>query len=148
MERPDWDVRLAKNFWLSEFQCKCGECAFGRHPDDVNLLVVDGVQKMRNYLGVPIYIVHRLPDVGSRGGDRFYTAGSGCRCQAHNRRVGGSNRSRHLKGAAADCWGPPVEDLYQAALRVPQFLNGGIGRYDRGQFVHVDVRGYTARWKG
>lgn len=146
MERPDWDVRLSKNFWLSEFQCKCGDCEFGRKPEDVRLLLVDGVQLMRDYLGVPIYIVHRLPGVSTRLEDRFYRAGSGCRCAAHNRAVGGASRSRHVLGEAADCWGPPVEDLFDAALRVPQFEKGGIGKYPKAQFVHVDVRRYRARW--
>lgn len=141
MVRPDWDIQLTTNFWLSEFQCKCG-CGFGRARADVALTLVDGLQEMRRILGRPLYIVHRLPD----DVPGFYTAGSGCRCGAHNKAVGGSPRSYHLRGMAADVWGHPVEDLMMAATQVRHFLNGGIGRYDAGQFLHVDVRSYPARW--
>jgi hypothetical protein len=35
--------------------------------------------------------------------------------------------------------------MYELALEVPEFADGGIGVYD-GNFLHVDVREHTARW--
>ena len=39
-----------------------------------------------------------------------------------------------------------VEQLARAAEQVPGFRIGGVGRYPKKGFVHVDVRGTKARW--
>ena len=38
-----------------------------------------------------------------------------------------------------------VEDMFDKAIMIPAFANGGIGVYDEG-FIHVDVRDGKARW--
>jgi hypothetical protein len=38
-----------------------------------------------------------------------------------------------------------LQRMYELALAVPQFAQGGIGVYDGG-FLHVDVREHRARW--
>ena len=66
-----------------------------------------------------------------------------CRCEKHNKAIGGEPNSYHCRGMAADIvvQGVPCS-------RVWAYLNekhrGGLGRYDT--FTHVDVRGFSARW--
>lgn len=99
---------------------------------------MEGLEYLRELIGKPIIIT------------------SACRCEKHNRRVGGAQPdpkkkkfgSQHLYGTAADIRVPgmTVEQLARAAEQVRAFRTGGIGRYPRKGFVHVDVRGYRARW--
>ena len=69
------------------------------------------------------------------------------RCPQHNKEVGGVSGSQHLFGKAADIHVPglTLQQMYDAAKQIPAFFNGGIGCYD-GNFIHVDVRGVSARW--
>jgi hypothetical protein len=64
-----------------------------------------------------------------------------------NRRVGGASRSRHIVGDAIDfyCVGLTGNQIYWA---LDPWWPGGLGRY--GQFpalVHLDARGFKARWR-
>lgn len=114
---------LSENFSRRELECRCG-CGF----DDVDPKLIDALQKLRDMIGQPIHVL------------------SGCRCERHNRNVGGTKDSYHKKGMAADIscrWLTPAE-LKEYARRVPAFEEGGIGLYKG--FLHVDVRGYKARW--
>ena len=115
---------LTKNFSVSEFQCKCCGCFIP------NQKLIDSLQELRDLVGVPI------------------TVNSGYRCLTHNRRVRGSNNSQHRKGAAADIVieGMTPLEMYAYALEIPTFRQGGIGVYPGQGFIHVDVRGYPARW--
>lgn len=113
---------LSKNFSASEFSCKhCGE-------ENINPELIDALQRLRDMVGVPI-------DVNS-----------GYRCPQHPESIK-SPTSQHVKGNAADIVirGFTVEEMYSAAKKIPEFMNGGIGVYDDG-FIHVDVRGQKARW--
>ena len=68
----------------------------------------------------------------------------GYRCPAHNAEVGGVSNSQHIYGTAADVQCPDgvmLQTLYDAAVTAGA---DGIGIYSWG--VHVDVRGYPARW--
>ena len=60
---------------------------------------------------------------------------------------GGVQHSEHLLGMAADIAipGASLQRMYELALEVPQFAEGGIGVYDT-NFLHVDVRERRARW--
>ena len=67
-----------KNFKVSEFACKhCGE-------NKITQEVIDMAQIIRDELGVPVRV------------------NSGYRCAEHNKRVGGSPKSQHMNGNAAD----------------------------------------------
>lgn len=121
------DYELSENFRASEFACHCG-CGFGMRPGDVDPRLVVGLQTIRRWLGVPLIV------------------SSGCRCPARNKLVGGSPTSQHLEGKAADIKGVPIEELVHCAEQIPVFKNGGIGRYPKKHFVHLDVRGEKARW--
>jgi uncharacterized protein YcbK (DUF882 family) len=114
---------LSAHFSRSELQCRC--C--GRLQIDSRLL--DGLEKLRAQAGTPV-VIH-----------------AGYRCPQHNAAVGGVPRSEHTLGLAADIALPglSLQRMYELALEVPQFAQGGIGVYDGG-FLHVDVREHRARW--
>jgi uncharacterized protein YcbK (DUF882 family) len=116
---------LTPNFSRCEFACRCG-CGF----DAVDLAIVAALQELRGMLGQPISVT------------------SGCRCQEHNRRVGGTRNSRHLTGHAADVTvrGLSPVDVYREALGVQAFRDGGIGIYSDRGFTHLDIRPVAARW--
>lgn len=117
---------LSRNFSRSEFKCKCGKCSC----DNVDQRLVDGLQELRDIIGEPIII------------------NSAVRCPEHNKAVGGVSDSQHVKGKAADIRvdGMTPKKLAEYAEQVSVFKNGGIGTYKT--FVHVDVRGHKARWRG
>ena len=68
-----------RNFKVSEFSCHCG-CGF----NIIDQRVINMAQTIREALGVPVRV------------------NSGCRCNKHNKKVGGVNGSKHTKGKAAD----------------------------------------------
>jgi hypothetical protein len=114
------DTTVGNYFDLSEFSCKCG-CGFCE-PDS---RLIDALNVIRGKLGAPIIVT------------------SGCRCQKHNRIVGGTPDSVHLRGTAADIKSKDIlpvriwdvtRSLYHAG-RLPEL--SGLGRYKT--FIHVDV---------
>jgi len=113
---------LSAHFSRSELQCRC--C--GRLQIDSRLL---DVEKLRALAGIPV-VIH-----------------AGYRCPRHNQEVGGVPHSEHTLGLAADVALPglSLQRMYELALEVSQFAQGGIGVYDGG-FLHVDVREHRARW--
>lgn len=70
---------------------------------------------------------------------------SGYRSPEHNKAVGGVANSYHTQGLAADIRPEDQKDL-PALWELCRRLNvtGGVGIYDT--FVHVDRRGYAARF--
>lgn len=115
-------MNLSAHFKRSEFACKCG-CGF----DDVNPLLVEVLEDVRNHFDEPVFI------------------SSGCRCKQHNHAVGGKQHSQHVLGNAADikvkCIEPKAVADYLESKYPDKF---GIGRYRT--FTHVDVRAVKARW--
>lgn len=120
---------LSKNFDKQEFDCKGnGCCDKTQLPDQ---LLIDGIQQLRDLLGQPLHI------------------NSGIRCEKHNKAVGGEDNSYHVKRMACDINVPDdltPNQLASMAKKIPQFKNGGIGIYKT--WIHVDVRGNKARWRG
>lgn len=116
---------LTKDFSRDEFKCKCG-CGM----DCIDIRLVKGLQALRDKLGKPVII------------------NDADRCPRHNKEVGGAPNSQHMLGRAADIHvnGVSPGDVADAAETIPVFASGGIGRY--ATFVHVDVRGHKARWRG
>lgn len=119
-----WDT--VKYFGRHEFACKCGKC--GGYPVEPKEALIRKLDAFRERVGEPVYV------------------NSGIRCEEHNAAVGGAKGSRHLYGDAADirCNGKIPEQLYEIADEI--FCDGGVGLYDWG--IHVDARGYKARWNG
>lgn len=114
---------LSEHFSKAELACHC--C--GQLKIETGL--VDALEQLSTLAGKPI-IVH----------DAY-------RCPAHNHAVGGVPDSEHTRGMAADINIPglSLQQMYELALQVPTFLNGGIGVYDGG-FIHLDIRTQPARW--
>lgn len=119
-----WDT--VKYFRREEFACKCGKCGgFPVEPAEGLVRILD---EYREEVGFPVYI------------------NSGVRCKTHNAAVGGEDNSRHLYGDAVDarCPGKTANEQYNIACRL--LPNGGVGKYSWG--IHMDTRGYCARWTG
>jgi len=117
---------LTKNFSWREFRCPCCGVAI------VAERLAKGLQELRDLTGRPIYI----------------TVAGGYRCPSRNVIAGGKPDSQHLLGKAADCVieGLSVREMAEAAGAVEVFRDGGIGVYPADGFVHLDVRGWRARW--
>jgi uncharacterized protein YcbK (DUF882 family) len=116
---------LSTYFRRQEFACKCG-CGF----DTIDAGLIRILEAVRREFHTPVYI------------------NSACRCEAHNKVVGGSPTSQHVKGRAADIR-VPGRTSSEVAKFVEEFMDGegGIGVYET--FVHVDSRTEgPARWKG
>jgi hypothetical protein len=114
---------LSAHFSKSELACHC--CSELKIADGL----IEALEELRGLAGKEV-IVH-----------------DGYRCPAHNQEAGGVRDSEHTLGMAADVAIPglSLQEMYELALQVPAFADGGIGAYDGG-FLHVDVRGHVARW--
>lgn len=122
-------MQLSKNFKLSEFTCKCGCKTPSSVISRLRFLVQFGLQPLRDLAKEPL------------------TVSSGYRCFNRNKAVGGAKNSRHPIGDAADitCTTLSPQELATLAETIPVFKHGGMGIYPT--FVHLDTRGYRARWK-
>lgn len=89
--------------------------------------LVDRLERLRTLVGKEIYVV------------------SGYRTPEHNRFVGGQANSFHLRGMASDITWRGIEMKRGVALAERAGFNG-IGQYPDKYSLHVDVRGYRARW--
>ncbi len=127
-------MKLTDNFSKAEFECKCGNCTM---PDSVLNNVKElarELQIVREYVGEPI------------------TINSSYRCPLHNKNVGGSIKSQHLLGRAADIVidGFTPDEVYKIIINLESnpALGGvkfnGKGRYN--SFTHLDIRSYPAKW--
>lgn len=105
---------MARYFTKDEFDCKCG-CGFNNVSDDL----VAKLDQARHEYGAPMVVT------------------SGCRCKAHNAKVGGVGDSTHVLGEAAD-----IATTNETRLPILRAL---IKRFDRvfvdynRNFIHVDV---------
>lgn len=120
----DGSKKVSANFRVREFACSDGS-----DPVFVDSDLVAVLQKVRNHFGKAVTIT------------------SAYRTPGRNKAVGGEKYSQHLYGRAADIKvkgiAPKTVAAYAEKL-MPK--SGGIGIY--ATFVHVDVRGAKARWKG
>tara|TARA_R110000850_G_scaffold148827_2_gene271116 strand:+ start:1980 stop:2330 length:351 start_codon:yes stop_codon:yes gene_type:complete len=116
-------VKLSNNFSREEFKCNCGECEY----DTVDSKLVEVLQDIRGKYAASV------------------TVTSGNRCPEYNKEVGGSERSQHMRGRAAD-----IQVKGIAPYEIAQYLNWkypeelGIGDYKT--FTHIDTRNDKARW--
>ena len=121
------DALLSTHFRAGEFAPQDPSYRFLR----VSSALVRKLEELRAVIGLPSQIT------------------SGYRPPAYNRMVGGVSNSAHINGLAADivCPGLSTADLRDVAERVIGDA-GGVGYYPSQGFVHIDVRGYAARWSG
>ena len=123
-------MKLTKNFSLSEFKCKDGT-GVPLHLRPYVQELAEQLQVLRDCIGRPVHI------------------NSAYRTYSHNKAVGGSLHSQHLKAKAADLRveGIPSNMLHELILELidnGEMINGGLGLYDT--FVHYDIRKKPARW--
>ena len=121
------NVRLQKNFRISEFRCKCG-CGTTLHDPQLSAYL----QRIRDHFGKPVYIT------------------SGYRCDKHNATIkNASKTSRHMKGQAADFYVSGVKPA-EVAKYAESIGVKGIGLYEgsNGNFVHIDTRTSKSFWYG
>ncbi len=78
---------------------------------------------------------------------------SGARCTTYNKRVGGATKSKHLIREDKDVTAVDIQVDGKTPAEVADYLKNlpyanllGIGKYST--FVHVDTRGFAARWNG
>jgi uncharacterized protein YcbK (DUF882 family) len=115
---------ISRNFSRHEFSCNCRDCDF----DTVDAELITVLEKAREYFKRKINVT------------------SGARCTLHNMRVGGSVKSQHLYGKAADIQVEGVNPHAVAEYFRTEYPDKyGIGQGD--SFTHVDVRPNKARWK-
>lgn len=103
-----------KYFKISEFACKCG-CGY----DGINPNLLARLEKARDEAGTPFIVT------------------SGCRCEKHNKAVGGVADSAHLKGYAADISAPPEKRHIILKALLNHFPRVGINFVKN--FIHVDI---------
>ena len=116
--------KLSDNFRVNEFSCTDGSDAVFVSPELVTVL-----QKIRVKFGKPVHI------------------NSAFRTSVKNKAVGGSPKSQHMYGLAADIHIDGVAPKEIAAYAEKLLPNtGGIGIYKT--FTHIDVRKVKSRWNG
>jgi len=105
---------LSAHFKRSEFACECG-CGF----DTADAALLECLRQIRQKFKRPVLIL------------------SGCRCEAHNKEIGGAPNSQHIYARAADISviGHSPEEVADFAETIPDV---SVGRY-RGH-THVDTR--------
>ena len=121
--KTDKNKKLSTHFVVKEFASRDGA-------DEVKIdtKLVDCLEKIRTHFNKPT------------------TINSGYRTPEHNAKVGGVKDSYHVKGMAADICVQGVKSkdvaLYAESLKI-----GGIGWYEKQNFVHIDTRSGSVRWK-
>lgn len=123
-KKASGNTQISAHFKIREFASKDGADEVFIDDKLVRLL-----EFIRGYFGQPVTIT------------------SAYRTTAHNKKVGGSPNSQHVKGTAADIIVKGVDSL-RVAEAAEYFLgnSGGIGYYPISKFTHVDVRAKASRW--
>lgn len=115
------NIRISKDFKLSEFECHCGE-----HHVALDEQLIELLQVLRMRIDLPIVIM------------------SGYRCKAYNRTLkGASPKSQHMLGKAVDIKVRGMKPA-QVAMMAEAVGFTGIGTYPT--FTHIDVRPNKSRW--
>jgi len=125
-------MQITKNFNRVEFDCHDGTPVPVELYDNL-LVLANNLQVLRDDLDAGIYVI------------------SGYRTPAHNKKVGGAKSSRHLKADAADIMSKSytprqIYNRIEKLIKAGKMKQGGLGLYKT--WVHYDVRGTAARWKG
>ena len=101
-------------FSEKELMCKCGCKTYNFDKD-----FLDKLNHIRYNVGQPLIVT------------------SGCRCEEHNKKVGGTKESSHTKGLAVDI---ACSDSILRFKIIKQAINFGITRIGIGDtFIHLDV---------
>lgn len=132
-------MRLSLSFGREEFDCHDGSPVPVELLQNLQRLVTDVLQPLRNRWGRPLIVI------------------SGYRSPEYNKRIGGAGASTHMTALGADirpihlaelgALAGDVEEMWQGGL-LPDL--GGFGRY--ANWIHLDARkaadGHLRRWHG
>ncbi len=115
-----------KHFKINEFQCHCG-CEMPAEVEaNIEALVAEVLDPVRELFGKPIYV------------------NSGHRCEAYNRKVGGVSRSQHIVGEAVDISVKSEKLKVKSELETLARLIVEQGRFDQliiyPTFLHVSYK--------
>ncbi|MGC6415825.1 MAG: YcbK family protein [Bradymonadia bacterium] len=164
VKETELDRRLVGHFRIREFIMPVDTSLKGRFDSALNELLGGRSEPVRqHYLlmdkAVLYRLLHLMKELQKAGHNPHALAiDSGFRAPAHNEHIGGAKKSQHLWGKAIDF---RVKDINGDGLvgmmdkrivldileRRVIAQRGGIGRYlDHDTALHIDVRGYPARW--
>ena len=130
--------QITQHFHLLEFTCHDGSFVPARAHGAIDRLASAYLEPLRAQFGACTIL-------------------SGYRHRAYNRMIGGAIHSQHIYDVTPDTvaadlrftkGSPRQWAAYAKGLRSKYRKGGGIGRYDKSDFVHVDNRHYTADWTG
>ena len=108
------DYSKFKHFKKEEFDCKCG-CGL----NNMEYSLIERLDNARDLAGIPFKI------------------NCGCRCEKHNKEVGGIEKSSHLSGLAVDISAKTDLERYKIVCALYLVGFGRILLYDT--FIHVDM---------
>ncbi len=118
-------MRLSQNFFLDEFIISqtAIRLDINNNPGELELenlgfLINNVLQPLRDRIGAPVTIT------------------SGYRCAELNERIGGSRRSQHMKGEAADIV-VHSRDLKKVFLEITENIEFDQIIYEYGRWIHV-----------
>ncbi|MBO7696520.1 MAG: hypothetical protein J6T10_28165 [Methanobrevibacter sp.] len=109
-----------KYFRLEEFRCKCTKACTG-YPDVLNPKLLVNLDNLRIHFKNPINL------------------SCGLRCKVHNKEVGGSKTSGHLKGNAADILIKNYSSTLNHRKNIVNFWTSDLKQY------HAYCNGYRVR---
>ena len=109
-----------KYFRLEEFRCKCKKACTG-YPAKLNSNLLINLDNLRVHYKEPINL------------------SCGLRCKVHNKEVGGSSTSGHLKGNAADIYIKNYSNTLKHREDIVKFWTGKLNQY------HAYCNGYRIR---
>ena len=123
-KKRDSNIKLSEDFRVGEFACKDGSDKI-----IVDTVLVDYLQRIRNWAGYPLVI------------------SSGYRSPAHNASIGGAKSSYHTKGRAADIY---VKDRKKSISQIADYAQAigvrGIEKNEDANYVHIDTRPNKYYW--
>lgn len=128
---------LTRNQSRHEYACSCGCGLAAPHP-----WLLDSVQRLVDDSGARIVLItsgSRCPEYNAK----LVRLGMAAPGSKHQPDTGG-----YTLAADIVLVGVPLLTAVDTALSLPRFAHGGVGLYygNTTERLHVDVRGYPARW--
>ena len=112
-------IKISKNFYLNEFQCKGKNCC--NNLVKIDSEIIELLQKLRNEINKAIIVT------------------SGYRCQIHNKEVEDQPNSYHLSGLAVDVTVTKF-NIRELARLAKMVGFSTVITYPHRKFIHLDIR--------
>lgn len=168
--KGEWKRTLSKKQWYlirgeEAYQYIVGKFRideFLPHDSLYQLQKAQPLPAQRHYLCIDRRVLHKLLDLltamTEKGLDPNQIAiKHGFRNPTYNTQIGGASKSRHQWGEAIDLYVSDVnhDGLQDANDKAPLLAlldtkiianQGGVGKYPGSNVIHMDVRGFRARW--